>query len=284
MAIFYNQATLTYNGGSVDSNIAYGEIIDVLSVTKTAIEEGYGAGDTVTYVVTLQNTGSTALTGLTVTDDLGGYAFGTDTLYPLTYNDGSAVLFANGQVQPAPAVQAGPPLVVTGISVPAQGGSVLIYQATANEYANPAAGGSIVNTVTVTGDGISAPLTATETVTAVTAPVLTISKSISPSQVMENERVTYTFIIQNYGNEAIVATDNAVVTDAFDPILSDISVTYEGELWTQGVQYNYSEATGLFTTNVGQITLPAATVFQDPATGRYTVTPSTVTLTVTGTI
>ena len=38
MAIFSNQATLTYNGSSTNSNIAYGEILDVLAVTKTAVE------------------------------------------------------------------------------------------------------------------------------------------------------------------------------------------------------------------------------------------------------
>ena len=38
MAIFTNQATLTYNGNSTNSNIAYGEILDVLVATKTAVE------------------------------------------------------------------------------------------------------------------------------------------------------------------------------------------------------------------------------------------------------
>ena len=35
MAIFTNQATLRYNGGSTNSNIAYGEILEVLEATKT---------------------------------------------------------------------------------------------------------------------------------------------------------------------------------------------------------------------------------------------------------
>ncbi len=35
MAIFSNQATLTYNGNSTNSNIAYGEILDVLAATYT---------------------------------------------------------------------------------------------------------------------------------------------------------------------------------------------------------------------------------------------------------
>ena len=284
MAIFSNPATLTYNGGSTNSNIAYGEILDVLTATKTAIEGTYTPGELVTYVVTLRNTGGTALTGVTVTDDLGGYVFEGNTVYPLTYENGSATVFVNGVPQAAPAVTAGPPLVVSGLNIPAGGDLVLVYQARANQFADPAAGGTIVNTVTVTGDGITTPITATETVTAASAPELTISKAISPTQVVDNDRVTYTFVIQNTGNEAVVATDNAVITDTFDPILTDLVVTYDGATWTEGVQYTYDAATGLFATLPGAITVPAATYTQDPVTGAYTLTPGIATLTVTGTI
>jgi hypothetical protein len=61
-------------------------------------------------------------------------------------------------------------------------------------------------------------------------------------------------------------------------------VTFDGATWTQGVQYNYDETTGLFTTVAGQIVVPAATYTQDPTTGEYTVTPGVATLVVTGTI
>ena len=284
MAIFSNQATLTYNGNSTNSNIAYGEILDVLVATNTAIEGTYTPGELVTYVVTLRNTGTAALTGLQVSDDLGGYPFGGTTVYPLTYEAGSIAMFTNGVPQVAPAVDPGPPLTITGITVPAGGDVVLVYQARANEFANPAMDSTIVNTVTVTGDGISTPITATATVTADAAPDLTISKSITPTQVVDNDRVTYTFVIQNSGNQAVVATDNAAITDTFDPILTALAVTFNGAPWTEGVQYTYDEATGLFTTNPGQITVPAATYTQDPVTGAYTVTPGIATLIVTGTI
>lgn len=284
MAIFSNQATLTYNGSSTNSNIAYGEILDVLAATKTAVEGSYTPGELVTYVVTARNTGNAPLNGLTVTDDLGGYDFNGSTLYPLTYEDGSVVLFINGIPQPVPAVTGGPPLVVSGISIPAGGDAVLVYQARANAFADPAQGGTIDNTVTITGDGLNAPITATETVTAAFAPQLTISKSITPAQVVDNDRVTYTFVIQNSGNQPVVATDNAAITDTFDPILTALTVTFDGTLWTQGVQYNYNEATGLFTTVPGQILVPAATYTQDPVTGAYTLTPGIATLVVTGTI
>ena len=284
MAIFSNQATLTYNGSSTNSNIAYGEILDVLAVTKTAVEGSYTPGSTVTYAVALRNTGSSTLSGLTVTDNLGGYTFNGTTVYPLTYVDGSALLYVNGVVQPAPTVTAGPPLLVSGISIPGGGDAVLVYQALVNEFANPAAAGTIDTTVTVTGDGLSAPITATETVTAAEAPELTISKSINPSQVVDNDRVTYTFVIQNTGNQPVIATDNAAITDTFDPILTDLAVTFDGTAWTAGTQYNYNAVTGLFTTVPGQIVVPAATYTQDPTTGAYTVTPGIATLTVTGTI
>ena len=284
MAIFSNQATLTYNGSSTNSNIAYGEILDVLVATKTAVEGSYLPGQLVTYVVTLRNTGNAALTGLVVTDDLGGYVFNGTTVYPLTYEDGSVALFTNGVPQAAPTVTAGPPLVISDIIVPAGGDVVIVYQAMANAFADPAVGGTIDNTVTVTGDGLSAPITATETVTAETRPALTISKSITPVQVVDNDRVTYTFVIQNTGNQAVVATDNAAITDTFDPILTALTVTFNGVTWTQGLQYNYDEATGLFTTVPGQILVPAATYVQDPVTGAYTATPGIATLVVTGTI
>ena len=284
MAIFTNQATLTYNGNSTNSNIAYGEILDVLVATKTAVEGSYTPGQLVTYVVTLRNTGNVPLTGLVVTDNLGGYDFNGTTVYPLTYEDGSVALFSNGIPQAAPTATAGPPLVFSDITVPASGDAVIVYQARANDYANPAVGGTIDNTVTITGDGLSAPITATETVSANAEPVLSITKSITPTQVVDNDRVTYTFVIQNSGNTPVVATDNAAITDTFDPILTDLTVTFNGAAWTQGVQYNYDPATGLFTTVPGQITVSAATYTQDPVTGEYTVTPGSATLVVTGTI
>jgi len=284
MAVFSNQATLTYNGQSTNSNIAYGEILDVLAVTKTPVENSYSQGETVTYTVALRNTGGNALNGLTLSDDLGGYQFGHTTVYPLTYVEGSVLYYVDGVLQPAPAVTAGPPLVITGINIPANGDAVIVYQAVANSFANPEIGGTITNTVTVIGDGLSAPITAEATVDALTTAALSISKAITPSQVVDNDRVTYTFVIQNTGNEAVTATDDAVITDTFDPILTALAVSFNGTPLVEGTDYTYNEATGLFTTLPGAITVPAATYTVDTTTGEYILTPGISTLTVTGTI
>ena len=279
MAIFTNQATLTYTGGSANSNIAVGEILEVLSADKTAVSGTYAPGELVTYVITIRNTGTGAFTGLTVTDDLGG---GTNA--PLSYEEGTALYFVNGVPQAAPAVTAGPPLVFTGITVPAGGDTTLVYQARANSYADPGVEGFITNTVTITGGGLTAPVTATETVSAVIGADLTITKTITPAQVADNGQVTYTFLIQNSGNEPLTVTDNAAVTDLFDPILTGLTVTLNGAPLTEGTGYTYNEATGQFATVPGVITVPAATFTQDPVTGEYTRTPGLATLTVTGTI
>lgn len=283
MATFFNQATLSYSGGTVNSNITTGEILEVLSVTKTAVVGEYSQGSEITYVINILNSGNTAFTGLTVTDDLGAYEFNGTELTPLEYVDGSVKYFINGDLQAAPSVTAGPPLAVSGITVPAGSVATIAYTAQANGFAPPAVGGTVENTATVSGAGIT-DLTASETVTAEDEPRLDITKSLSPSTVTENGQITYTFVIRNTGNAPADATDNVVITDTFNPALSGITVTYNGTTWTTPGNYTYDEATGLFTTIPGQITVPAATFTQDPTTGVWVTTPGSVTLTVTGTI
>lgn len=283
MATFFNQATLSYSGGTVNSNITTGEILEVLSVTKTAVVGEYSQGSEVTYVINIVNSGNTAFTGLTVTDDLGAYEFNGTTLTPLEYVDGSVKYFINGDIQAAPPVTAGPPLAVSGITVPAGSVATIAYTAQANGFAPPAVGGTVENTATVSGGGIT-DITASETVTAQDEPRLDITKSLSPSTVTESGQLTYTFVIRNTGNAPADAADNVVITDAFNPALSGITVTYNGTTWTTPENYTYDETTGLFTTVPGQITVPAATFTQDPTTGVWVTTPGSVTVTVTGTI
>ena len=167
---FQNMATLTYTGGTVNSNIVTGELREVLTAAKTAVRENYEPGGTVTYVVSLTNSGITPLTGLTISDNLGGYTFGGATLYPLAYLPGSVRYYVNGALQAAPAVNAGPPMTVTGITVPAGGSALVIYETEVTRYAPLAAESSIVNTVTVTGGGLAAPVTAEETAGVVSSP------------------------------------------------------------------------------------------------------------------
>ena len=76
MAAFYNQATLSFNGNVLSSNITAGEIIGILSAYKDAIIPTYSPDSDNVYVINMVNSGSEDLTNLTVTSDLGAYTAG----------------------------------------------------------------------------------------------------------------------------------------------------------------------------------------------------------------
>ena len=65
------------------ANITTGELLEVLTATKTAVVPTYRSGRPITYLITLVNAGTADLTGLAVADDLGGYTFNGATVYPL---------------------------------------------------------------------------------------------------------------------------------------------------------------------------------------------------------
>ena len=161
---------------------------------------------------------------------------------------------------------------------------MLIYEAAVTEYADPSEGGSVTNTVTVSGGGLAAPVTASATVTAENAPELSITKTLFPETVGADRQVTYTFTIQNDGSAATTAEDDVSVTDPFDPALTDIAVTLNGSPLPQAGNYTYDETSGAFATVPGAITVPAATYTQDPTTGIYTAEPGEAVLTVAGII
>ncbi|MBQ9759840.1 MAG: hypothetical protein IJW16_00665 [Clostridia bacterium] len=283
MATFTNRATLSYNGGSTDSNTVTGTFLETLSVTKNALVSEYGANSQITYVIGLVNSGSTTFNGLTVSDDLGAYPVGGTTQYPLTYVDGSLQYYANGVLQPAPTIASTQPLTVNGINVPAGGNAILVYTTAVSGAAPLDIDGSIVNTATVSGGGLPEALTASETVETADAPILSITKALFPTSVVENGNITYTFVIQNSGNTDAVATDNLVVSDTFDPILDITSVTLNGVVLTEGTDYTYDPATGEFATVASLITVPAATFTQAPD-GSFVTDPGEAVLVVNGTL
>lgn len=284
MAIFTNQATLSYNGNVLNSNIVTGNIVQVLSATKNAVSEDYSANDDVTYVISIVNTGASAYTGVTVSDNLGAYQVGGQTVFPLDYVEGSIQYYLNGVLQSDPTVSAQNGLVISGISVPANSSAILIYQASVNSYAPLGEEGSITNTAVITAAGLTEPISVSETVNARSEANLSIAKFISPETVVENGEITYTFVIQNLGSRAIVATDDVVIADTFSPILNNISVELDGVLLSEPADYTYNEETGVFATAAGRVTVPAATFIRDDETGVWSTTPGVATLVIRGTV
>lgn len=283
MAQFTNQATISYTGGEASSNIVTGEITQAIVMTKDSAQECYRQGDTLTYVISLRNTGAAAFSGLTLTDNLGRYAFGEGGLVPLEYA-GLVLYYVNGVLQPTPTVTPGPPLSISGISIPAGGNAAIVYRVRAGETAPLGEEATITNTVALTGEGLITPVTAEASVDACTGARLAITKALSPTSVTENGTLAYTFTITNTGSTPADAAAGIVFSDTFDPILKNISVTLNGTVLSEAGNYTYNAATGLFTTTAGVITVPAATYAQNPTTGVWSITPGTTVLKISGTV
>lgn len=285
MATIYNKATLSFGGNVVNSNTTEAELISRFDITKTAVTASYSAGGNVVYAVTISNMSSTAYSGLTLTDDLGAYTLpGGSVVVPLTYVDGSIMYYLNGVLQPDPTVVAAGNLTISGINVPANSTALFIYEVTANEYAPLAAGSSITNTVFSDVGSCVGEISTSATITVEEEPELTIAKAVCPTVVNDSCQLTYTIIVQNLGNTPIVATDGVIISDTFNPILSDIAVTLNGAPLDEGTGYSYDALTGAFATLDGVVTVPAATYTQDPVSGVITTTPGVAVLTITGTI
>lgn len=284
MATFSNTATLSYNGITTSSNTTAGELLEQLSISKTAVSPEYSVGDDITYIISLTNTGTAALTDITLTDDLGSYTYETLTLTPLDYTDNSVRYFSSGILQPAPAVtKTDNGIEISGITVPAGGNAAIIYEALPNRFASPEADGKITNTALASGNAVQSSVSASETVNASAAAKLSITKSLSPTSVVPNDRLTYTFVISNLGNTAASGND-IIMNDTFDPILTSVTVSFNEAAQTEGEFYTYDEETGSFATLPGQLTVPAAEYTRDPLTGEWTVIPGTSAIIISGTV
>lgn len=282
MATIYNQASINLGGAITNSNITSSEITSGLSLTKTAATSEYGAGEGITYVVSIVNSGLNDYNGVTLSDDLGKFTIGIQEITPLTYVNGSILFYLDGVLQPAPAAVAGDTLEIGPFNIPAGANVTVIYEATANGTAPLGAGASITNTVTLGGG--SCELSDSATVPTRDEPRLTIAKSVCPETVTCAGEITYTIVIQNLGNTAVVATDDLIVNDIFNPVLKDITVTLDGVALAEGVGYTYNTETGEFATLPGTITVPEALFTRDTLTGIISTTPGVAVVTVKGTL
>ena len=286
--IITNQASLNYqyNGqtGSAFSNIATAMLTEALSVEKVSIEDVYRFGETLTYSVSVFNSSASTLTNVVVADNLGSYNVGGNTVTPLTYV-GNAILFINGAFAGniVPTSVEDDSVTFTLPTLAPNSRAQILYKTIVNASAPLADGGTITNTASVFSGGTSVPpVTDSNTVRVDNYADVTITKNMTPSSVSDGETLTYTFVISNYGNTE--ATD-IVLTDAFEPAPENIVVQVGGQTLAES---DYSYVGGVLTLpgagSEYSLSLPAATITQDPAPGEVSVVPSSLTVTVVGTI
>lgn len=287
--IITNKAIVNFKAGadsqSVESNTATTSLQGPIEIVKKSLETSYHAGENLTYTVIVKNTGTSALTNLMITDDLGTYTLapGTDVT-PLTYV-GPASEYVNhvyiGQL--VPTINADN--IVFTITNLAGGSTLLLnYKVLVNEYALPAPGSTIKNTVHATADGQASVISADHTIPAATYTDLRITKSMEPDPVLDGATLTYRFLLENYGNQD--ATEVSLV-DTFNPLPTTVAATMDGIPTTdfdftgtpEANEFHFPKSTVTSTT-----TVPAARFSQDPATGVITVTPGSHVLVVTGII
>ncbi len=273
--ILENQASISYlYDGITDalgatSNIASTVLTDACSVTitKTALSQNFRNGDTVSYIIRIENTGSAALGDVTLTDDLAAGA--------LVYLPNSLNVYVNGTLTPITPTTAGTTLsfVLPG-TLAAGDVAIAVYSATANSAAD-----SITNTSTITGTGqnpavCSVTETASATITEAAFADLAIYKSSSPESVTSGDTLTYTFTILNNGNSPAT---NVVLTDTLPSAfqVATVSVTSGGvtTVYADG-EYTLDPTTNTITLPTGTgaaITVPAATA-QGPGVATVTIT------------
>ncbi|MBR4906715.1 MAG: DUF11 domain-containing protein [Clostridia bacterium] len=279
MAIITNQANLTYTYGtttaSVASNVATAEMSAALSASKRVLDESYRLGSDLTYILSFENVGSSAITNLSVLDDLGAYTpeGATAPVQPLTYT-GPAALYIDGvfSAELTPAVQDGG-VLFTIPEIPAGSNAMLVYQTTVNGFAPLTPGSEIENTASV---GTTDPQTVSATVPAASYADVSITKEMAPDPVSTGDTMTVTFTIENRGNAD--ATD-LQLTDDFPLALTDVSVTVNGAPMTDFTFENstLTVPSGTQTT----LSVPAAAFTQDE-TGAVTVVPGKLTVVLTG--
>lgn len=280
-----NQASLSYRYGDTDasvlSNIATAVVNQPLTASKTALNGTYREGDTLTFVLSLTNSGSAPLANVTVTDDLGTYTLSTLSLTPYTILPGARLFLGgtdNGAISPTVTADGA---VFTIPSLPAGTNALILYQVRLTGTAPLAAGATITNTATVTAPALTEDVAAAATVTAAEYADVAVVKTMSPATLTDGGTITYTFDITNRGN---TEATNIVLTDAFNPLPTAITVTRDGVV-LDATDYTFTG--GVLTVPASGstgITLPAATLTQNEETGAVTLTPSSTRITVTGTL
>ena len=231
-----------------------------LTITKTASTATATPGSTVSYTITVANTGQTPYSGATVTDPL------TSVLDDAAYNGNAAA--TTGTVS-----FTSPTLTWTGSLNPGAAATIT-YSVTVH---SPDTGdGILANTVTSATPGNNCPAGSTDPrcTTTVTVTALTITNIASVSTTTPGSVVAYTVTITNTGQAPY---DGAVVTDPLGGILDD--ATYNSDATATAGSVTFTSPSLTWTADLAPgaaATITFSVTVNNPDTGDKSLT-STIT-------
>ena len=249
-----NQATVNYTfSGSPEtrseqSNVSTVSVLDqsALSILKYSSNTSFTPGGTITYYIEIENTGSLYFSGVRINDDLGG------TPHYLTYINGSATLYINGQVLQAQVASTNP-LVFTLSPLPAGEKMVLSYMV--NVASNiPSAVTTITNTAEGIGYTYNSQVTdySTYEINRISGAQLSITKTASAESVSLGQVYSYNITMENAGT----ATANvSSITDNLPSNFNIVSV----QLRIGNGAINNLTSTDYTVSPTNEFTLPSST-------------------------
>ena len=237
-----------------------------LTITKTADTATATPGQTITYTITLANTGPTPYTGETITDNL------STVLTDATYNN-DATTTGTGTL-----TYTDPTLTWTG-DLPTGTTATITYTVTIK---NPDPGDkNIYNTVTATALGNNCPTGSTDPActsrVTVLVPALTITKTAGAPTVVAGATTTYTITITNTGQTPYTA---ATLTDDLTGVLDD--ATYNTDATTTTGTLAYTAPNLTWTGNLAiaaTATITYTVTTHNPDTGNGLLTNTTTSTT-----
>lgn len=269
MAIINNSASATYGYGrdsqdTAVSNVATANLLEQFSLTgsKNVQNTSFRPGEIVSYYISATNTGTDNLYNLTFTDNLGGAG------NLLTFIEGSAYLNFNGTISPIIPTSVTPLTFVIPNTFEPDDKATVDFLVRVNSGI-AADVDEIINTSSISANEGSptGPVLTLDPNPSVTLPreeyaSVTITKSISDTNITEGEEFSYTLELENSGNlpaNAVVITD--VLPTGF--VISSITMTTGGVTTTFATtDYTVDSATNTLTlpTNPDvEITVPAST-------------------------
>ena len=285
MAEINNQANVSYSftgaraPSDSDSNIVTTNVISStsLSVNKYPLGDTYLPGENHSFIIRVENTGSTQIENVVLQDNLGEIIDGETSIVLMNYITGSGLESLNAgewtQVEPT---NIDPITVTVGTLFP---GDVYMFAYSA-KTTNNTTNDSITNTVTVSGESNGTPISesATSTITQGVFANLLVQKFGSNENIVVGEDFSYSLIISNTGNTE--ATD-VIVTDELPENFTLESISYTNSDGTTVTldpsDYTITGNTLTIPSNTStlSISIPASTETGDPRivftlNGRFT--------------